>query len=445
VTRSTVDNKAIGALSFERSRQASERARGLLPVGLARPPLHFEPHPVFAERGEGAFLLDIDGNRYLDLHNNFTALVLGHCHSRVISALGKQLALGTTFGAPTESEAALAQLIVDRVKSVERVTFTNSGTEAAAVAISLARAFTGRERIAKFEGGYHGWDATFLSVRERVGADHGPVDRPKTVRNSVGIPEAQANLVVTLPYNNIAAASDIVGRHARDLAAIVVEPIQNLGGGIVGEPAFLRGIEILARRFHIPLILDEVVTLRLAQGGAQELFGLSPDLTIMGKIIGGGLPVGGVGGRREILELLGSHGPNAVFQSGTYSGNPMSMAAGHATLSELTTGAIRQLNALGDELRLELETFCRRHELPVSITGVGSLLNIHFAAHSIRSSRDSWTEDKVKANAFLGEMLRNGFYMTRRCGISLSTPMTERNLEAFLSTSTQSLTQVCAG
>jgi glutamate-1-semialdehyde 2,1-aminomutase len=212
----------------------------------------------------------------------------------------------------------------------------------------------------------------------------------------------------------------------------------------VGEPAFLEGIQILARRYDIPLILDEVVTLRLAPGGAQELFGLSPDLTIMGKIIGGGLPVGGVGGRREILELLGSHGPNAVFQSGTYSGNPMSMVAGHATLSELTSGVIRQLNALGDELRLELETFCRRHELPVSITGVGSLLNIHFAAHGIRSSRDTWTEDKVKANAFLGEMVRNGFYMTRRCGISLSTPMTESNLEAFLSTATRSLTQVCA-
>jgi glutamate-1-semialdehyde 2,1-aminomutase len=227
------------------------------------------------------------------------------------------------------------------------------------------------------------------------------------------------------------------------MAAIIVEPMQSVGGGIVPEPGFLEGIQTLARRWNIVLILDEVVTLRLAPGGAQELFALTPDLTIMGKIIGGGLPVGGVGGRKEIMGLLGGSGPSAIFHSGTYSGNPMSMAAGHATLSDLTPDAIRRLNTMGDTLREELITFSRERELRVSVTGVGSLLSLHFAPHRIGVSRDTWSEDKAKADAFFRAMLHDGFYMTKRGGISLSTPMTEGHIESFLSAATQHLSRLC--
>jgi glutamate-1-semialdehyde 2,1-aminomutase len=434
-----------GSRSLARSGEAAERARALLPGGLVRPTLNFEPHPVYAQRGEGAYVIDVDGNRYLDLHNNFTALAIGHCHPKVMAALTDQLARGTTFGAPTEAEAELAQLITGRVPSIQRVTFTNSGTEAAEAAVALARAYTGRDLIAKFEGGYHGWDGMYISVRQWPDTDHGSVEQPRTVRNSRGIPQAAADLVVTLPYNDAAAASDVLGHRARDVAAIVVEPAQSVGGGITPEPGFLEGVQVLARQFDIPLIVDEVVTLRLATGGAQQLFGLEPDLTIMGKIIGGGLPVGGVGGRKEILDLLSSsHGPATMFQSGTFAGNPMSMAAGTATLTELTDAAIRRINDLGENLKRDLEQFCRSRDLPVSITGIGSLVNFHFARHPIRCSRDTWTEDKAQAMAFFKAMLNDGFHLTLRCGASLSTPMTDSDLQAFLSAATRNLQRLCA-
>jgi glutamate-1-semialdehyde 2,1-aminomutase len=430
---------------LEASKAAAARAQGSVAGGLARPALAFPPPVVFADRGEGCYLFDLDGNRYLDFHNNFTALAIGHRHPHVAAALTEQLARGTTFGAPTVGEAGLAELIVSRVKSVERVTFTNSGTEAAATALALARAYTGRQLVAKFEGGYHGWDATYVSVRQNIEGDNGPYDQPLTVRNSSGLAPRQAELMVTLPFNNVEAAADILGARAKEVAAIVIEPYQSVGGGIVPEPGFLENVQLLSRRLDIPLILDEIVTLRLAAGGAQQIFGLEPDLTLMGKIIGGGLPVGGVGGRKEIMDLMApAQGPAAIAGSGTFTGNPMTTAAGRATLEVLTAAEIDRLNRLGQDLQGELESFCRRHELPVQMTGIGSLVNFHFNERAIRMSRDTWTSNRARGHAFLLAMRREGYYMTGRVGLALSTPMTETDLEGFVEAATRHLPEVCA-
>lgn len=434
------------ARSLIRSRAAAERAAPVLPGGLVRSTLNFAPHPVFAERGEGAYLIDLDGNRYLDLHNNFTALAVGHCHPSVVAALTRQLARGTTFGAPTTLEADLAHLIVSRVASVEQVAFMNSGTEAAATAVALARAFSGRDVIAKFEGGYHGWDGLYVSARGTPEGDHGPADRPRTVRNSAGTPRAHADLLLTLPFNDAVAARAILEPRAGEIAAIILEPYQSVGGGICPDPAFLTAMQALARELGILFILDEIVTLRLAVGGAQQLFGLEPDLTLMGKIIGGGLPVGGVGGRRDILQLLNAPpGAAGVHQSGTFSGNPMSMAAGCATLAELSETAIQRLNTLGDDVRSELESYCQRHALPVVITGMGSLVNFHFTdAQAIRVSRDTWSNHRGRGLAFFKGMLDRGYHLTLRSGVSLSTPMTEADLEGFVAAATQEARRACA-
>jgi glutamate-1-semialdehyde 2,1-aminomutase len=418
----------------------------VLQGGLVRSTLKFAPHPVFADHGEGAWLVDVDGNRYLDLHNNFTALAVGHAHPSVVAAIGRQLTRGTTFGAPTTLEADLADLVVSRVASVEQVTFMNSGTEAAATAVALARALTGRDLIAKFEGGYHGWDGLYVSVRPTGDGDHGPADRPRNVRNSAGTPRAVADLLLTLPFNDAEAARAILAPRAREVAAVILEPYQSVGGGICPDPAFLAAIQALARELGILFILDEIVTLRLAVGGAQALFGLEPDLTLMGKIIGGGLPVGGVGGRRDILQLLDAPaGSPGVHQSGTFSGNPLTMAAGCATLTQLSAPAIDRLNRLGDQVRAELEAYCRRQALPVVITGLGSLVNFHFTdAPTIRASRDTWADHRGRALAFFNGMLDRGYHLTLRGGVSLSTPMTEVELEGFVAAATQEARRACA-
>jgi glutamate-1-semialdehyde 2,1-aminomutase len=433
--------QAPPARTLSQSRAAALRAQSVLPGGLVRSTLKYPPHPVFADHGEGAWLFDIDGNRYLDLHNNFTALAVGHAHPNVVAAVSRQLTRGTTFGAPTTLEGDLAELIVSRVASIEQVTFTNSGTEAAAAAVALARAFTGHDLIAKFEGGYHGWDGLYVSVRPTGDADHGAADRPRNVRNSAGTPQPVADLLLTLPFNNAEAARAILEPRARELAAIILEPYQSVGGGICPDPAFLTAMQALARELDILFILDEIVTLRLAVGGAQQLFGLQPDLTLLGKIIGGGLPVGGVGGRRDILDLLNG----AVHQSGTFSGNPLTMAAGCATLNELSAPAIERLNRLGDAARAELEASCRRQKLPIVITGLGSLINFHFTdAQAIRASRDTWADHRGRALAFFKGMLDRGYHLTLRGGVSLSTPMTEVELEGFVSAATEEARRACA-
>jgi glutamate-1-semialdehyde 2,1-aminomutase len=424
-----------------RSAELFEAARRVMPGGGARPVLNFPPHPIFAARGEGCYITDADGNRYLDLHNNFAALVLGHRHPAVVDALRDQLERGLAFGAPSALESELARIIVHRVKSIEKVTFTNSGTEASMTAIALARAYSGRRLVAKFEGGYHGFaEPLFLSVRRGLNGDNGSDMAPKTVGNSPGIPPEIAALVVTLPYNNVPAVTEILTRRADEFAAVIVEPVQVVGGTIPPDDGFLEAVQSVARRLGILLIVDEVVTFRLAAGGAQHIFGLQPDLTVMGKIIGGGMPAGAVGGRAAIMDLLDpALHTFPVWNTGTFSGNPMTMAAGAAALTALTQSEIDRINRLGDQLRVRLNEVCETRDLPVSLTGCGSLLNLHFTPDRVHVSRDTWSSDREAAFAFFKAMLSDGFYLTTRGSFCLTTPMTDSDVERFYETALRHL------
>ncbi len=440
-----IEPGAVPARNTAASQRAFEQARRYLPGGTARPVVNFPPYPFVADYGEGADVVDLDGNRYLDLHNNFASLVLGHAHPAVVEAIRRQAGRSTAFGVPNALEAELAQTIVERVGSVEQVTFTNSGTEASLTALQLARAFTGRPKIAKFEGGYHGFsDQIFLSVRQA--ADNGEAARPLTVGNSLGTPDALLSGVITLPFNDATAVEQILTERASEIAAVVVEPIQMVGGTITPADDFLTQVQSIARRLGILVVADEVVTLRLSYSGAQEVFGLTPDLTVMGKIIGGGLPVGAVGGRREVLALLDpSQTPLPVWHTGTFSGNPLTMAAGIATLGVLTRGEIDRINALGDRLRYGLSQFCREQGLAVTVNGWGSLINPHFQATPVRVSRDGWAADRAKLAAFFQAMLADGFFIMHRGSFCLSTAMTEEDVERFYEAATRNLERVCRG
>ncbi len=320
---------------FASSGRHFERARRVLPGGVTRSLNFWEPHPVYLHSGKGAYVCDVDGHRLLDLINNYTALVLGHADPRVVRAVGRQLELGTSFAFSSDLEVVLAELLVARVPSIERVRFTGSGTEAAMFALRAARAATGRPLIAKMEGGFHGThDEVAISIRPRLDAA-GPPDRPRSVGETNGLIAGVTDHVIVLPFNRPTDATELIREHADELAAVIVEPVLGVGGMIPPVSSFLPALRRACTEHGIVLIFDEVITLRLAPGGAQELYGVTPDLTIMGKIIGGGLPIGALGGNESLMEMFaprGGHDPYDARSGGprTYQGDAAAFGCSRA-------------------------------------------------------------------------------------------------------------------
>jgi glutamate-1-semialdehyde 2,1-aminomutase len=418
---------------LERNRRSADlysRALQVLPGGNTRTTVFFSPYPFYAVRGEGFRVWDADGNVRIDFLNNYTSLILGHAHPRVVAAIAEAAARGTAFAAPTEYEILLAEELCRRVRSVERVRFTNSGTEATLLAIRAARAYTGRPKIAKFEGGYHGsHDYASVSVDPDLN-EAGPAESPKTVPDGPGIPDAVRETVVVLPYNNLEAVHRILEREGREIAAVLIEPMLGAGGAIPATVEFLRGLRDLTRQLGIVLIFDEVITFRLAYGGAQEYFGVEADLTTFGKIIGGGLPVGALGGRAEIIELFDPRWPNRIGHGGTFNANPVTMAAGLATLTELTPAAYEHLNRLGELARQRLRQAFARLGIPAQITGVGSIFAIHFTTEPVTDYRSAQrgANPQLLRRLHLG-LLNEGVIIAPRGMGCISTPMTEAEVE----------------
>ncbi len=413
-----------------RSAELYARAERVLPGGNTRTTVFFSPYPFYAVRGEGCRIWDADGNVRVDFLNNYTSLILGHAHPRVVAAVAEAAARGASFAAPTEYEIRLAEELCRRVKSVEQVRFTNSGTEATMLAVRVARAYTGRPKIAKFEGGYHG-SHDYAAVSVGPDPDRaGPADEPRPVPDGPGIPDPVLGTVVVLPYNNLEAVSRILERERKEVAAVIVEPLMGAGGAIPATAEFLRGLRELTRRLGILLIFDEVIAFRLAYGGAQEYFGVDADLTTFGKIIGGGLPVGALGGRAEIMGLFDPRRPDRIGHGGTFNANPVTMAAGLTTLAELTPAAYGHLNRLGELARRRLRQAFGRLEVPAQVTGAGSVFAVHFTAEPVTDYRSArrGANPRLLRRLHLG-LLNEGVVIAPRGMGCISTPMTEAEVE----------------
>ncbi len=416
-----------------RSRQLHEEALRVMPGGNTRTTTFFDPYPFYVARGTGARVWDVDGVERLDFNGNYTSLILGHAPAPVISAIQQAAALGASFPGPTEHEVRLAELLCRRIPSLERVRFANSGTEATMNAIRAARAVTGRHKIAKFEGAYHGThDWVMVSVTPDP-ARAGSRRRPRPVPWSAGIPPAVPTHVVVLPWNDPEACEKILAREGKNLAAVLVDPLLGIGGILPPADGFLQRLRALTEREGVLLIFDEVISFRVAPGGAQERFGVRPDLTTLGKIIGGGLPIGAFGGRAEIMAVFDPRGGRArLSHGGTFNANPITMAAGVATLAELTPEAYRRLEALGDRLRDGVTALLKRLGRPGQVTGVGSLFCLHWTQAKLRDYRSSRPMDPdAPLRIFIG-LLTEGIVLTQRGMGCCSAAMRDQDVDRFI-------------
>jgi glutamate-1-semialdehyde 2,1-aminomutase len=407
-----------------------ERARRVIPGGVNSPVRAFRGvggNPVFFREGRGAWLVDVDSHRYVDHVGSWGPLILGHAAPEIVEAVTAAAQSGTSFGAPHPGEVELAELICQRMPAVEEVRLTNSGTEATLPALRVARAYTGRELLVKFEGCYHGSGDPFL-VKAGSGVETlGLPDSP-------GVPPAVAGQTLTLPFNDLAAARALFQERGPSIAAVIVEPVVGNMGVLVPRAGFLDGLAALCQAHGALFILDEVMTgFRLAPGGAQELFGLRPDLTCLGKIIGGGLPVGAYGGRRAIMETVAPAGP--VYQAGTLSGNPLAVAGGLACLKALgRPGTYEKLESTARTLTDGLLAEARAAGVPVTLNRVGSMWTLFFTAEPVFDYASAKRADTKRFARFFHAMLDRGVYLppSQFEAAFVSLAMGERELEHTL-------------
>jgi glutamate-1-semialdehyde 2,1-aminomutase len=402
-----------------RSRALYEAAREVMPGGVSSPVRAYRAvggEPPFIARGEGARIYDADGNSYLDYVASWGPLILGHAHPAVVSALRLVAAQGTSFGAPTESEVTLAQLVRAAMPALEQIRFVNSGTEATMSALRLARGLTGRAKIIKMDGGYHGHADSLLAA-----AGSGALTF--SLPGSAGVSPALVTDTVVVPFNDLEATERALAANRGQVAALIVEPVAANMGVVAPLPGYLEGLRDLTRQAGTLLIFDEVVTgFRVARGGAQERYGVTPDLTCLGKVLGGGLPVGAYGGSRELMAALAPDGP--VYQAGTLSGNPLTMAAGIATLSAIAPGAYEQLEASGVRLAQALQELAGRARIALQLNQVGSMFTAFFAERPVRDAASARAADQERYRHFFHGSLALGLYLPpsqfEACFISLA-------------------------
>lgn len=418
-----------------KSRALQAEAAGVLPGGSSRGTAYFAPYPFFAEAGEGHYVYDVDGNRYLDFMLNATSLIVGHASPMVVEALGEQTRKGTAFSTPTLAQVRLARLLCDRVPSLDTVRFTNSGTEGTLMAIRAAWAFTGKPKLAKFEGGYHGaHEHVAVSVRPPA-AKLDPAG-PAAIPEYPGQPPGVLADVLVLPYNDLAACDRLLRRHREEIGCLIMEPIVSSFGYVPGDPEFLHGIRKLTEELGIVLVYDEVQSLRVAPGGAQELFGVTPDLTCFGKIIGGGMPVGAFGGRRDLMAQFDPSAPGGarIAHAGTFNANPMTLVAGEAVMRALTPPVYRRLGEMGEALRGKLRGALAETGVPAQVTGIASLFGIHFTGRPVRNYRDVVAGDAEMTKAAYTGLLNEGVLLQATCAGSLGIMTTEAEVDTLVDT-----------
>ncbi len=393
-------------MNTQRSQQLFEEAKTLLPGGVSSPVRAFNAvggKPLFIARGWGSKLQTVDGHELIDYVCSWGPLILGHAHPRVIEAVQQGAEKGTSYGAPTEWELELARLIVQAMPSIELIRFVNSGTEATMSALRLVRAYTQRDKIIKFAGCYHG-HADFLLVEAGSGV------MTLGLPGSAGVPQEIVKHTLVAPYNDLEVVRTLFERFPEEIAAVIVEPVAGNMGVVPPRSGFLEGLRRITHEYGALLIFDEVITgFRVAYGGAQELYGIEPDLTCLGKVIGGGLPVGAYGGKREIMELIAPLGP--VYQAGTLSGNPLAMAAGAATLKELAQpGVYERLDELAGQLAEGLREAAQEAGVPLQLNRVGSMLTPFFAARPVADYASAQQVDTQRFARFFWGLVERGVY-----------------------------------
>jgi glutamate-1-semialdehyde 2,1-aminomutase len=409
--------RATYAKANPRSRELHNASTENLPGGTTRNVIHFNPFPVIFESGKGSYLIDMDGHKYLDLCGEYSAALFGHSHPVITAAMHKAIDSGYALGGVNKYEGRLASLFCSRFPSIEKIRFSNSGTEANMTALGLIKAYTKRETIIVFKGGYHGGLASF-------GKDE------KIKANTMNSPHKW----VVLPYNDIEALSQAVEEHKDDLACIMLELMQGSSGSLPADSDFVRATREKATEVGAVLLFDEVMTSRMSTGGMQKLMGVIPDMTTLGKYLGGGgQTFSAFGGRKEIMDMLEPGYPGGVYHSGTYNNNVTTMAAATAVLEEVWTEEVaRKLFEDGEWLRAELCHIAEKAGSIMHVTGVGSLMNIHFSHKEVKTIGDVCESVTELKELFFFDMLRKGFFLAQRGMISLMTVTTRGELETFL-------------
>lgn len=420
--------------NWEKSQALFERARRSLAGGVSSPVRATAPVALYFTGGCGARLFDVDGNEYIDYQLGWGPNILGYGHPRMIEALHAQAERPSTYGAQHELEIGVAERIQSMVPCAGRVAFTSSGSETVQLAHRLARAFTGRPLILKFEGHYHGWMDTVLHSYHAGLDEMGPIENPRVALGSAGQPASAAENVIAAPWNRLDILEQLLGRHSGRVAAVIMEAVLCNSGCLMPRPGYLQAVRHLTTRHGALLIFDEVITgFRIAPGGAQSRFGVVPDLATFGKAVGGGVPLSAVAGRKEIMEQMFTGG---VVFGGTFNGNALSLAGADACLTELARdngAAIQHANRMGDAIRTGLGELARKHGIPLQVTGFGAAFYLHFTPREeILDYRDMLQDDSARLKRFLYRAMEEGVILVPDGRMYVSAAHTERDVEETL-------------
>ncbi len=433
-TELNTKSNAAAESNLTRSRQLYEEAVQFLPGGVSRNTVFRRPHPVYAQSGRGAIVTDVDGNARIDLANNMASLVHGHADPDIVAAVQDQLQRGTAFTMATEAELRFAQLMCERVAWFEKIRFVNSGTEAVMACIKAARCFTGKPKIAKIEGTYHGtYDYAETSQKPSPDA-WGDIDRPASVPVARGTPRGALNDVVVLPFNDVERSRKILNDQRGEIAAILIDPMPHRVGLIPASSDFVEFVRQWCDDNGALFILDEVITFRSGYSGAAQWYSVHADLTALGKIIGGGFPVGAFAGRDEVMELLDPRQADIPFpHSGTFSANPITMTAGRVAMQKFDSAAVDRLNALGDYAREKIREAIARTNTPACVTGEGSMFRIHMKPQPPTDYRSAYMtpEQQGRISHLVDHLFHRGFMMIGTCTAALSTATTREHIDQF--------------
>lgn len=433
--------KEIYADARPNSRRLHEEACKYMPGGDTRTATFFLPFPNFIKYGDGAYMYDEDGFRLLDFQNNYTSLIHGHAHPETVEAVREQIVKGSAYTAPFEKQIELSKLLTQRFPSVDMIRYTNSGTEANMHALRIARAYTGKAKIIKTEGGYHGTTDVFEASVDPNIKKAGTLDQIKAIPESRGVSENALKDVLVVPFNDIERTKKMIEEHHQETACIIIEPIMGSAGQITPDLEYLKFLREITKQYHIVLIFDEVVTGRLSLGGAQKFYGVTPDLTTMGKIIGGGTSVGAFGGKQEIMQMYDPR-EKKMYHSGTFNGNAVTMAAGLAAMKAYNQEAVDYVNGLGTVFKEGVLKIYERLGLNMKISGAGSIYNILFTDKGVKNYRDVAAAHEELNKVLYMSLLTKGVFDAERGMFCMSTAMTKEDLRFGLDALEMSLREM---